>query len=141
MTASLLQTRTAGLRSLRAPLGTAVAALSASAYVGLVDPNESGHYPSCPFLTITGYYCPGCGSLRAVHDLAHGHVSAALGRNVLTVVGMVLLAAIWARWVRREWRGEPRTTAAPAWTMYLLLGVALSFWLARNLPMGAALAP
>jgi hypothetical protein len=141
MTAGVLQLRQGGIRSLRAPLGTAVAAVAATAYVGLVDPNESGHYPTCPFLALTGYYCPGCGSLRAVHDLAHGHLTAALGRNVLTVVGIVLLAAIWVRWLRRQWEGRARTTVAPAWAMYLMLGVALAFWLVRNLPVGAALAP
>lgn len=140
MTADVLQLRQRG-RSLRAPLGTAVAAVAATAYVGLVDPNESGHYPTCPFLALTGYYCPGCGSLRAVHDLAHGHLTAALGRNVLTVVGIVLLAAIWVRWLLRQWEGRARTTVAPAWAMYLMLGVALAFWLVRNLPVGAALAP
>lgn len=141
MTASVQRVEQRSLRSLRAPLGTAVAALGATAYVGMVDPNESGHYPSCPFLALTGYYCPGCGSLRAVHDLAHGHLGAALGRNVLTVAGIVLLAAIWVRWLRREWQGRPRTTVAPAWTMHLMLVVALVFWLLRNLPVGASLAP
>jgi Protein of unknown function (DUF2752) len=134
-----IQERT--LRSVRAPLGTAIAAFAAVTYVGLVDPNETGHYPTCPFLALTGYYCPGCGSLRAVHDLAHGHLTAAIGRNVLTVVGIILLAGIWVRWLRREWQGKERTTAAPAWAMYLMLGVTLAFWLLRNLPVGAALAP
>ena len=48
----------AGVRGLRAPLGTAVAALAATAYVGLVDPNEPGHYPTCPFLALTGQVLP-----------------------------------------------------------------------------------
>ena len=141
MTPSVQHVEARALRSLRAPLGTAVAAVAATAYVGMVDPNESGHYPTCPFLALTGYYCPGCGSLRAVHDLAHGQLTAAVGRNVLTVVGIVLLAAIWMRWLRRQWQGRARTTVAPAWTMYVMLGVALIFWLVRNLPVGAALAP
>ena len=37
-----------------------------------------GHYPTCPFLAITGWYCPGCGSLRAVHDLLHGDLAGAV---------------------------------------------------------------
>ena len=141
MTVGVQQAEARNLRSLHAPLGTALAAITATAYVGLVDPNEPGHYPTCPFLALTGYYCPGCGSLRAVHELAHGHLAAALGRNVLTVAGIVLLAVIWGRWAVRQWQGRARTTAAPAWATYLLLGVALIFWLLRNLPVGAALAP
>jgi hypothetical protein len=127
--------------ALRYPIGVAAAALAAAAYVGLVDPNLSGHYPTCPFFFITGYYCPGCGSLRAVHALSHGDVGTAVGLNVLTVVGSVLLALIWLRWAVRRWRGTPRTTVAPAWSLYLGLAVVLVFWVVRNLPVGAAFAP
>ena len=38
----------------------------------MVDPNQPGHYPTDPFLAITGLYCPGCGTLRALHALARG---------------------------------------------------------------------
>jgi Protein of unknown function (DUF2752) len=127
--------------SLRAPFGAAAAAIAATAYVGLVDPNESGHYPTCPFLALTGEFCPGCGSLRAVHALTHGDLRAAVGLNVLTVVATVAMAVLWGRWVVRSWRGQPRTTVAPAWTLYLLAGVVLVFWVVRNLAVGQALAP
>jgi hypothetical protein len=132
---------TGGARALRAPLATAGAALAATTYVGLIDPNQSGHYPTCPFLFITGYYCPGCGSLRAVHALTHGDVGAAVGLNVLTVVGIVAATVVWGRWMLRAWRGQPRTRVAPAWTIYLVLGVVVVFWIVRNLTMGEALAP
>jgi hypothetical protein len=134
-------TRTGRASALRAPLGIVVAAVAATTYVGLVDPNESGHYPTCPFLALTGAFCPGCGSLRAVHALTRGDVGAAIGLNALTVVAMLALAVVWVRWVRRRWTGRPRTTVAPAWTLYLLLGVVVAFWVLRNLPVGAALAP
>jgi len=142
VTASTLPAAGTGrARALRAPVAAAGAALAATTYVGLVDPNQSGHYPTCPFLFITGYYCPGCGSLRAVHALTHGDVRAAVGLNVLTVVGIVLAATIWGRWVLRSWRGQPRTRVAPAWTLYVALGVVVVFWIVRNLTVGEALAP
>jgi hypothetical protein len=128
-------------RDLRAPLAAAGAAVAATTYVSLVDPNETGHYPTCPFLALTGEFCPGCGSLRAIHALTHGDVATAVSLNVLTVAGVGLLVVLWARWARRRWRGEPRTTVAPAWSLYLLLAVVVVFWVARNLPAGAALAP
>ena len=129
------------LGSLRAPLATAGVVLAATAYVGLVDPNESGHYPTCPFLAVTGEFCPGCGSLRAVHALTHGDIWAAVGLNVLTVIATVAMAVLWGRWVVRSWRGRPRTMVAPAWSLYLLAGVVLVFWVVRNLAVGQALAP
>jgi hypothetical protein len=137
----VLAARTGRAASLRAPLGIAAAALAATAYVGRVDPNASGHYPTCPFLFLTGKYCPGCGSLRAVHALTHGDVGAAVGLNVLTVVAVLALAVTWVLWVRRCWTGRPRTAVAPAWTLYLLLAVVGAFWVLRNLPVGAGLAP
>jgi hypothetical protein len=134
-------TRTGRASALRAPLGLAAAAVAATTYVGLVDPNVSGHYPTCPFLALTGAFCPGCGSLRAVHALTRGDVGAAIGLNALTVAAMVALAVVWVSWVRRRWTGRPRTSVAPAWTLYLMLGVVVAFWVLRNLPVGAALAP
>ena len=127
--------------SLRGPLGTAAAAAVGVAYLGAVDPNQPGHYPTCPFLWLTGLYCPGCGALRTVHALAHGDLRTAVGLNVLAVAGFVLLGVIWVRWTVREWRGVPRTTVAPAWSLRLMAGVTVVFWVLRNLPVGAALAP
>ncbi len=142
MTASTQPAAGAGrARALRAPTAAAGAALAATTYVGLVDPNQSGHYPTCPFLAVTGYYCPGCGSLRAVHALTHGDVGAAVGLNVLTVVGIVVVAAFWGLWAVRSWRGQPRTRVAPPWTLYLALGAVVVFWIVRNLTFGEALAP
>jgi len=132
---------TGGARALRAPLATAGAALAATTYVGLIDPNQSGHYPTCPFLFITGYYCPGCGSLRAVHALTHGDIGAAVGLNVLTLVSIVVATVVWGRWMLRSWRGQPRTRVAPPWTIYLVLGAVVVFWIVRNLTIGEALAP
>ena len=76
-----------------------------------------------------------------MHALTHGDVGAAVGLNVLTVVGIVVAAAFWGLWVLRSWRGQPRTRVAPAWTLYLALGAVVVFWIVRNLTMGEALAP
>lgn len=126
---------------MRGPLGVAGAAATATAYVGVVDPSHPGHYPTCPFLALTGLYCPGCGSLRAVHALTQGDLTAAFGLNVLTVLAVVALAVIWVRYTRRQWRGIRRTTVAPAWSLYAFAAVVVVFGLVRNLPVGAGLAP
>ena len=130
-----------GLGALRLPaLVGAVAALGVGV-VGAVDPNSAGHYPTCPFLALTGWWCPGCGSLRAVHALAHGDVGTALARNSFAVVALAGLLVGYAVWVRRRWRGEPRTTAAPPWLLYGLLALVLVFWVVRNLPGMTWLSP
>jgi hypothetical protein len=118
-----------------------LAAAAALSVVAVVDPNEPGHYPTCPFFALTGHWCPGCGSLRALHALAHGDVLGAAARNVLLLAALPLLGWLWLRWVQRSWSGAPRP--APAHPAFLWAGlvVAVAFAVLRNLPAGAALAP
>ena len=130
-----------GFGALRMPALASVGALAATAVVAVVDPNQPGHYPTCPFLALTGYYCPGCGSLRAIHDLAHGNLAGALGRNPFTVMVLVGLAVGWVVWARRLWRGLPRTWAAPPALLYGLLTLVLAFWALRNVPGWTWLSP
>lgn len=126
---------------LTGPVLSAVGALAAVAVVGAVDPNEPGHYPTCPFLGVTGWFCPGCGSLRAMHALAHGDVREALARNPLMVVTVPVLLVWWGAWLVRLVRGRPRRWLAPAWTIWALLAVIVAFTVARNLPGAQFLAP
>ncbi|MFG3440374.1 DUF2752 domain-containing protein [Nonomuraea sp. NPDC047897] len=133
---------TGRLRPVLAPLGVAAAAGGVLAFVGLVDPNEPGHYPTCPFLWATGLYCPGCGTLRTIHALAHLDPVAALGLNPLAVAMVPFLVFWWGRWLVRALQGRPRRTtlAHPAW-LWAFIGVVLVYWVVRNLPFGAFLSP
>lgn len=109
--------------------------------VAVVDPGEPGHYPACPLLATTGLYCPGCGSLRAVHALAHGDVVSALGRNPLTTLAVPLLVVLWMRWLARSAHGRPTRRLPSAALVWTVGAVLLAFGIARNLPGGAWLAP
>ncbi|MEQ4716229.1 DUF2752 domain-containing protein [Nonomuraea sp. B19D2] len=133
---------TARLKALLAPLGVAGATGAVFAFVGVVDPNQPGHYPTCPFLWITGLYCPGCGTLRTIHALAHLDPVTALGLNPLAVAMIPLLLFWWGRWVVRAWQGRPRRTtlAHPAW-LWAFIALIMVYWVVRNLPFGAFLAP
>jgi hypothetical protein len=76
-----------------------------------------------------------------VHALTHLDLSAALGYNALAVVLFPVLGWLWLRWSVRRARGEPRRGLAdPRW-LWALLGLCLVFWVVRDLPFGAALAP
>ena len=129
------------LARLGGPLAAFAASAAAFAVVATVDPNEPGHYPTCPFFALTGEFCPGCGSLRAMHALTHGDVAGAAGLNVLALASLPLLAVIWLRWTRRTWTGARRARPAPPALIWAMAAGVLVFAVVRNLPFGAALAP
>jgi hypothetical protein len=116
-------------RHLVAMLGTGVLLAGALGYIGLVDPhNPDSIFPICPFRLLTGLNCPGCGALRMIHDVLHGHLAAAINDNVMLLVGIPLLAG-WVLLRRR--RGKPLVTLpAAAAVMITLLG----WTVVRNLP-------
>ncbi|MFH9422660.1 DUF2752 domain-containing protein [Streptomyces sp. NPDC017529] len=130
------------VRRLAAPLGALAAAAASFAVVGIVDPNEPGHYPVCPLLHLTGIHCPACGGLRSAHAVAHGDLGTAAGANVLAVAGYAVCALFWAVWAVRAARGLPTAGPRPkAVHWWALGGLLLVFTVVRNLPFGAWLNP
>lgn len=53
---------------------------------------ESLPMPRCPFLQLTGWQCPGCGSMRGIHALLHGDIVRALQLNVMLIPGLIYFA-------------------------------------------------
>lgn len=125
-----------------APVGVAAAVAAAATWVAAVDPDQPGHYPLCPFHAGTGLWCPGCGSLRAVHALTHGDLMAAVHRNVLLVAALPVVAYAWVGWLRAA--GGARSGArlrVRTGHGYALVGLILAFGVLRNLPGFSFLAP
>lgn len=58
------------------------------------DPATAGFYPPCLFRTFLGMQCPGCGSLRAAHQLLHGNLAAAWALNKPLLIALPLAAAL-----------------------------------------------
>ncbi|GGV16898.1 membrane protein [Streptomyces spectabilis] len=129
------------LRRLAVPLGVLGSVVAAFAYVGAVDPNEPGHYPTCPLLYFTGVYCPGCGGLRSAHAVSHGDLAAALGANAVAVAGYGLFAVLWVLWAVRAVRGRPARIELGRAQLWAVGTVLALFTLVRNLPFGSWLHP
>ncbi|MFF2039303.1 DUF2752 domain-containing protein [Kitasatospora sp. NPDC058170] len=130
------------LRRLGPPLAALAAVAVPTVYIAAVDPNAPGHYPDCPFLAATGWWCPGCGGLRCVHALAHGELSGALHDNAVAVLLFAVLAVLWLRWLWAVVTGGPGPRIAPGARRWVLIALlVLVFTVVRNLPVGAGLAP
>ena len=111
----------------------AAAGLSA---VYLVDPRVAGNYPPCPFLYITGCYCPGCGTLRALHRLLHADLRGALGYNALTVAVLPFLAVgVVDRVARLRGRWPVPASAISPTVAWGILVAIIAFWALRNVPL------
>jgi hypothetical protein len=99
------------------------------------NPALHSFYPRCAFYQMTGWQCPGCGGLRAAHQLLHGQVVEAFRLNALAVLAMPLVT--WLLW--RNWaRGGVRVRARWVW---LALAALLVFGVVRNLPGFGWLSP
>ena len=111
----------------------------AAVLAGLVWWWDPGRWPMpvCSFYRLTGWYCPGCGGLRAVHAMLHGRWAQAWAYNPLVVLltpwvgyGLVLWT-LSTFWPHRAWPG--RWLYSP-W-VFLLVGLAgMLFGILRNLP-------
>ena len=64
----------------------ALAALPCLATLFTFNPADSSVFPPCPFRALTGFHCPGCGTLRGLHQLLHGHLLEAFSFNPLMVL-------------------------------------------------------
>ncbi len=125
------------------PVLLAGGVLGASVLLHLRDPHRSGSWGYCPWLMLTGTYCPGCGGLRAVNDLSNGDFAAAASSNLLFVASLPLIVVLWGRSVVDGWRGVKRHHDSRRTLTYAVgfLVLALLFAIVRNLPFGAWLAP
>jgi Protein of unknown function (DUF2752) len=130
-------------RRLGAPVVLAGAVLFLSLLLHLRDPHRGGSWGYCPWLLLTGTYCPGCGGLRAVNDLTHGDLGGAASSNLLLVVSAPFVGAWWSRWTRDRWRGVRRSVDSRRHVRLAVLFVALAlcFAVLRNTDAGAWLAP
>lgn len=83
-------------------------------------------YPTCVFHDLTGLYCPGCGSTRALYQLLHGNFLAALHDNVMAVLVLPFFAYAGIR-------KEPLSLIHPYW-IWGLFYTLIAFTILRNIP-------
>lgn len=151
--------------SLRWWVGTLVAGAVAGWLLWRFNPAFHGFYPRCLLYSTTGILCPGCGVLRASHQLLHGNVREAFALNPL-FIAVLPFAGWYAIELWRDQTGregdvahQKRHTGEFAWLvrlgvdpdsvpglrryahpMAVLAGAMAGFGIARNLPIASWLA-
>ncbi len=90
----------------------------------------------CIFRTLTGLYCPGCGSRSALIQLARGNLYAAWRLNPLMILFLpaAFLFVISQVKILFTGRSLPRLFLHPSlvWAIFYLI---LAYWIFRNIPL------
>ena len=115
--------------------GLLVAVSGVVAVLYLFSPYDSGLYPTCPFKALTNLHCPGCGTLRGLHELFHGQLGTAFGLNPLMVLSLPFIAYSIIKYIAAGILGRTeRKIFIPSALIWSLLVVIILFWIMRNLP-------
>src|ERR1700747_2073509 len=108
----------------------AITGLAGAVFLYRYSPQEHSFYPRCPFYALTQHYCPGCGATRAVAELLHGHVAAALHFNAAVTLLMPVLLWYFGRAYctavredRIEWPQVPEWLSRAALASVLIFAV------------------
>ena len=109
----------------------------------LIYEHSGGSGMTCPFYRLTGLYCPGCGSGRAVQALYRGHIIQAIRYNILLpLLGLPSLAVLIHEYLRIVF---PAMKLKPVFVsqsaVKAVIAVVVAFWVLRNVPSLSFLAP
>lgn len=124
------------------PLIAAGLGIGTLALLHFRDPHVEGSYGLCPIYELFGVYCPGCGGMRAMHNLTDGNIIDSLHSNLLAVPLVLAFAVFVIDWLRRARRGQrwrmPSINPVLVWSFFGLLAV---YTVLRNTPWGTWLTP
>jgi hypothetical protein len=99
-------------------------------------PTKHAFYPACGFYQLTGFFCPGCGGIRAWHELLHGRWLRAMNMNVLAVTLFPGLAIWWGLGRLLSKADQDQGPPMNPRVAILLTFIVLAFSVLRNLPWG-----
>jgi hypothetical protein len=107
----------------------------AAVMLRVFNPATVWFFPPCPFRLLTGYLCPGCGTLRALHQLLNGHLAAAFRLNplMLLLLPYVGYSAASSALETAFGRTLPQVFLRPVY-IWMLLAIIVLFWIGRNIP-------
>jgi hypothetical protein len=102
----------------------------------VLNPDQHRIFPRCIFNSVTGYYCPGCGSQRAIHDLLHLNFYGVVNHNFLFIPAFLLILYHYIAPVFNRFFGwKLPNIFYYRNTPWIIFGVVLLFWILRNIPV------
>jgi hypothetical protein len=99
------------------------------------NPSGNSLFIPCPFRYVSGFYCPGCGSQRAIHQLLHLNFIAAFRLNPFMVLSIPLilyglLVTAWNYVFETQYRIKFFYSKL---FIYGYFGLAVMYWVLRNI--------
>ncbi len=116
-------------------IGLLISVIGLAALFYFPDPARHSLFPRCIFNSLTGYYCPGCGSQRAVHSLLHLDFAGVVSYNFLFLPALLVIAYHYIRPLLNGLLQKklPNILYLKS-TPWIILAVIIIFWIIRNLP-------
>lgn len=113
------------------------AAITASSIVLYsFNPATTNVFPSSPFRELTGLFCPGCGSLRGLHQLLRGNLGTAFSLNPLMILLLPFVSYSYICYTMEVFTGrllyKPFIHPKLIWC---LLYIIIAYWVLRNIPV------
>jgi hypothetical protein len=102
----------------------------------VLDPARHSIFPRCIFNSITGYYCPGCGSQRAIHSLLHLRLMDVVSYNFLFLPAALLIMYHYLHpLLNRKFGLKFPNILYHKLTPWIIFLVVILFWILRNIPV------
>ena len=100
-----------------------------------INPETSSLFSPCIFHSLTGLYCPGCGTTRAVHQLLNGNFAQAFSFNPLMLLLLPFLGYSFLSFVSSFIVKKPLPDIfAFTGCGWILFGAIVLFGILRNIP-------
>lgn len=116
--------------------GLLMGTIGLAVFFFLLNPGESQLFPRCVFHSLTGYYCPGCGSQRAIHHLLHLRITGVIHNNFLLIPALLIIIYHQVfRILNRETGWKLPDILYRKSTPWIIFAIILIFWVLRNLPV------
>ncbi len=117
--------------------GAIIAAIATAAVIAVLaigNPASESWFLKCPLYQTTGIQCPLCGSQRALHEMAHGHIASAWNYNpALWVFLLYILFVVAGKFIPRLRRNKAHQWWSGDKGLFTVFGLLLLWGVVRNL--------